>query len=53
MPDDWWPLLEKHLAKRQQQPVSASKAPTRAEDDDLTIPGDWRRSHPVEAGGAA
>jgi hypothetical protein len=35
MPDAWWPLLEKHVAERQQ--VGASMGPTRAEDDDLTI----------------
>jgi Protein of unknown function (DUF3102) len=54
MPDDWWPLLEDRVAARQQQQTSASKkAPKRAEDDDLTIPEDLHRSHPVDVGGGA
>jgi hypothetical protein len=52
VPDAWWPVLEKHVDERQQQQASASKAPTRADDDDL-IPGFLRRSHHVEHGGAA
>jgi hypothetical protein len=32
IPDDWWPLLAKHVAKRQR--ASAPKAPTQAEDDE-------------------
>jgi hypothetical protein len=51
IPDGWWPMLEERVAKRQQ--ASVPKEPTRAENDDLTIPGFLRRSHPVEIGGAA